>query len=54
VYDMSGNIWEWISEEYIRKGGSWIDESARCFCGAHDGRRGVVGSSGRVGFRCCQ
>jgi len=63
AYDMSGNLWEYTSEDYRhylansglkeRRGGSWLTGSAQSSCA----RPGVystwdLGFTG-VGFRCC-
>ena len=52
VYDMSGNVAEWTSDQRVR-GGDAADAEEDVSCGASEGR--APGStSGSVGFRCCQ
>ena len=51
VYDMSGNVAEWTSDQSVR-GGDYAtgDEDAACNAG---GRRAPGNSRPNIGFRCC-
>ncbi|MFN3197939.1 MAG: protein kinase domain-containing protein [Bradymonadia bacterium] len=52
VYDMSGNVAEWTSDQRVR-GGTSADADEDVSCNGSE-RRGGGSSSSTVGFRCCK
>ena len=51
---MSGNVWEWISDQGECRGGSWNDDPSRLSLDCRDGRTrpGPWHRSAEHGFRC--
>lgn len=58
IYDMTGNVCEWVSDSYDNntryvKGGSWADDAVNCTIQAKE-KYNVKVKNNRVGFRVCQ
>lgn len=51
LYNMSGNVAEWVREEGKAKGGSWIDKPEELLIDAKDPRFGHPEASAFTGFR---
>ncbi len=58
IYDMTGNVSEWVADIYNSqtrsvKGGSWSDDASNCVITASE-KVPVKFKSGNIGFRVCQ
>lgn len=58
IYDMTGNVSEWVSDSYDNntryvKGGSWADDAVNCTIKTKE-KYNVKTKNNRIGFRLCQ
>ena len=53
VYDMAGNVWEWVKEGFLR-GGSWYYTGESLRSDKRGLSMGVAGSDNTIGFRCAR